>query len=346
MKIQKREAAVDFIRILSMLSVILLHVSSGYINQATALSWEGISLGYMLNQGVRYCVPLFFLLSGLSLELSYRNQSYVSFFAARARKILFPYLLWTVIYYWDRVDYYRLGDFLKDLLIGTAAPHLYFIVALLQLYAIFIPLYSWLGKKPATTLFIAGIISFFVQWAVYLMVFQVYILPIEVRPYILKTFLPWLFFFALGMVLARTMHRWKLFAAKHAGLLLIAATFFAGFYIVDSRSTASHDLSVKPVLFLYVPLVFLCLYGIGDWLCKKELPQKLIHFLSKHSMTIFFSHILILNYLREYGTFEGSVGMLSLYLWVSALSLLFAVIYDTLVGWVKNAGRHFQRIAE
>jgi surface polysaccharide O-acyltransferase-like enzyme len=92
--------------------------------------------------------------------------------------------------------------------------------------------------------------------------------------------------------------------------------------------------------------VFLCLYGIGEWLCKKEPLKKLIHFLSKHSMTIFFSHILILNYLREYGTFEGSVGMLSLYLWVSALSLLFAVIYDTLVGWVKNAGSRIQKGAE
>lgn len=98
---RERVVELDAVRIVSMLSVILLHATSAYLFLETKASLFGLSLAFIINQGVRYCVPLFFLVSGLSLELSYRGQSYGDFLRKRLNKILLPYLFWTSLYYLD-----------------------------------------------------------------------------------------------------------------------------------------------------------------------------------------------------------------------------------------------------
>lgn len=340
MRNKERNATVDFVRIISMLSVILLHATSAYIFVASKLSLGDIPLSYMINQGVRYCVPLFFLLSGLSLELSFREQSYAGFLSARAKKIVLPYLLWTAIYYFDQMNTFVLQDLIRSILLGTAAPHLYFIIALVQLYFVYIPLHRFMDSNPKRLILIAFFVSMSFQWAIYLSVFQVSILPTAIRPYILKTGIPWLFCFVLGMLLARNWSRWKQYACNYRTLLIVATVLFAGLYIVDSHATNSYDLSVKPILFLYVPLVFLCLTGIGEWVEKSVRVSAAVQFLSKHSMTVFFCHILILNHLRDYPVFlSGMRGMLLLCVLVTILSILFALIYDALSMQVRRVMR-------
>ena len=332
MKQTERVVAVDFARIVSMLSVILLHATSGYIFISSKLSLGGIPLGYMINQGVRYCVPLFFVLSGLSLELSFRAESVATYLSNRGKKIVLPYLLWTVVYYLQQMDHFVLHDLLQTIFLGTAAPHLYFIVALVQLYIVYIPLRHWIQSNSYMVLVTAFFISFFCQWAVYLMVFKTYILPIAVRPYILKTWMPWVFYFVLGMFLAKKWSIWAKFARKYSMLWIVLSVLFVGFYIIDSHVTNSYDLSVKPVLFIYVPLIFLCLCGIGEWVSNRQGLSSVVLFLSKHSMTVFFSHVLILNYLRERYHLTGNVGMILLCTLVIVLSILFSLVYD----WVFN----------
>lgn len=73
-KKRERDTAVDFIRVISMLSVIFLHATSTYIFAPSHYFLGGMSLAFFINQGVRYCVPLFFMLSGMSLEVSFRRS--------------------------------------------------------------------------------------------------------------------------------------------------------------------------------------------------------------------------------------------------------------------------------
>jgi hypothetical protein len=57
MNSRERIVTVDFVRTVSMMSVILLHVTSAYIFVFSKFSLGEISLSFIMNQAVRYCVP-------------------------------------------------------------------------------------------------------------------------------------------------------------------------------------------------------------------------------------------------------------------------------------------------
>lgn len=333
---RERVVELDFVRVVSMLSVILLHATSGYLFLETKASVFGLSFAYLMNQGVRYCVPLFFLVSGLSLELSYRGQSYGGFLRKRLNKILLPYLFWTALYYLDGLQEVSLRELMEAFLLGKAAPQLYFIVALLQLYLLYIPLRRALEKRPALSITVAFFVSFFVQWGAYLILFQVYFLPLQLWPYLLGTCFPWLFCFSFGILLAQKRALWMPFVTQYQGVLFSSCLLFAGFYIVDSAATGSYDFSVKPLLFVYVPLVFVTLYALGVHAVKSERFVFVINGITRHSMTVFFCHIFILEYLREHFVLAGTSGMLILCGLTIILSLLLAVLFDFVLETAKK----------
>ena len=59
-----RRPALDFLRVLAMLAVILIHVTSTYIAAESHITFLGMNLALFLNQAARFCVPLFLFLSG------------------------------------------------------------------------------------------------------------------------------------------------------------------------------------------------------------------------------------------------------------------------------------------
>lgn len=333
---RERIVELDVVRVVSMLSVILLHATSAYLFLETKASLFGLSLAFIINQGVRYCVPLFFLVSGLSLELSYRGQSYGDFLRKRLNKILLPYLFWTSLYYLDGLQEFSIGELVEAFLLGAAAPQLYFIVILLQLYLLYIPLHRALEEKPVPTLLIVFFVSFLIQWAAYLLLFQVYFFPLELRPYLLRTCFPCLFSFSLGIFLAQKRAIWIPFVTRNQGILFSFFLIFAVFYIADSAATASYDLSVKPLLFVYVPLAFFTLYALGVHVVKSACFLFAINGIARHSMTVFFCHIFILKYLREHVVLDGTSGMLILCALTMVLSLLFAFLFDLVLEKAKK----------
>ncbi len=331
-----RWIALDFVRVMAMFSVILLHTSSGFVFGESSVTLRGLSLAYLINQAVRYCVPLFFMISGLSLALSAHETSYGGFLRGRAKKIVLPYLFWTLLYFWDQMEAWSPWELIRALLLGTAAPHLYFIVALVQLYLLYFLLRRALNRRPVLTMGLAFLLSLLMQWAVYLMVFQVYLLPGAWRPYLLKTFVPWLFVFVLGMMLAKTRESWRAAALRYRWLLLAGSVAFALWYVFDSFATHSYDLSVKPVLFMYVPLVFFCLLGLGERMAAFSLLRGGIAALSGHSMTIFFCHVFMLNRLRDWLQPEGTSGFLLLSGLTIVLAVLFAFVFDAMLNGIKK----------
>ena len=62
---RQRDGGLDFARVLSMLAVVVIHVSSGFIRAENSRTVFGMNLTFLLNQAVRFSVPLFLLLSGV-----------------------------------------------------------------------------------------------------------------------------------------------------------------------------------------------------------------------------------------------------------------------------------------
>lgn len=83
---------IDFLRLVSMLAVISIHVSSTYLSYETGHLFLGMNLAFLLNQAARFSVPLFLLLSGFSLEQTGRQVPYLTFLRTRSARVLPPYL--------------------------------------------------------------------------------------------------------------------------------------------------------------------------------------------------------------------------------------------------------------
>lgn len=139
----ERNYTLDFLRILSMFMVVLIHVigTTFFDNvNVTSSRWFRLNL---LESGIRWCVPVFVMISG-ALFLDPRKELSVQVIWSKyIRHIATAFLFWSVIYAgMDLVRYPRELDLLHqclDFLICVLlkpADHLWFVYMIVGLYMI------------------------------------------------------------------------------------------------------------------------------------------------------------------------------------------------------------------
>lgn len=100
----KRIKELDFTRVIAMFAVVMIHVTSTYINQDSSFILFDMNLAFILNQVSRFSVPLFIVLSGISLGFSKPIGDPLLFYKKRLVKIGIPYLFWFTAYIVDNSD--------------------------------------------------------------------------------------------------------------------------------------------------------------------------------------------------------------------------------------------------
>ena len=337
----KRRADVDWVRAASMLGVIFLHASSGFVSRPSRFSLLGLTPALLCNQAARFSVPVFFLLSGLGLGLSKREAGLPGFWLLRIRRSVLPYVLWSVFYYLQS-SRFRLSALLSGgglrafgrlLLTGGAASHLWFLPVLLQFYLLYPALKKGMRAHPLPTLLSSLLLSMCCTLVIYVP------LPFPAKwwPGLWRSFPVWLFYFTLGMALTgERLERIAAAARKHAPGLCLLALAAALAYTADARRSGNLD-SIKPQLFLYGPLCFLAI--LASWRWVEQLPGVggLSGFIARHSMTLYFSHIFFLGLLRRIDFFQRNAGtMLLMGAMVAALSALAALLPEGAERWAKR----------
>jgi peptidoglycan/LPS O-acetylase OafA/YrhL len=151
-----RVPALDALRGVAILAVVALHVTFDYLRQAPLPSRVGtVMLALHLLTG--FAVPLFVALSTASLSLGHSGVvrtagDYGAFLAVRARRILPPYLAWSLVMiardHPSALFHPTTVAFL--LLTGGAHYHLYFVPLVCQLYVLW-PLLAPLGRGAASS---------------------------------------------------------------------------------------------------------------------------------------------------------------------------------------------------
>ena len=92
MERKNRMPELDYVRVLAMLGVVTIHVTGAFVYQDSAHTLAGMNLAFLLNQIVRFAVPMFMILSGLSLGFGERRSPGI-FWKTRFFKLLPPYLV-------------------------------------------------------------------------------------------------------------------------------------------------------------------------------------------------------------------------------------------------------------
>jgi len=243
----------------------------------------------LLNQVVRFAVPLFFLISGFVLELNYDyHQNYFSYLKKRLSKILIPYFFWSVIYY-SFIYTQNRDNFIKVLLTGDASYQLYFIPTLLIFYLIF----------PLIHKFKKYIINFPVLTI--LAISQIYLLN---QDYFVKQYnfidpvrisLLTYFVFILGVAAAH----FKDYVSKKIYFLIIPILYLAYYIFEEGKNLYYQTFDIKsfysqwrPSVLIYTIVIFIFLFYIFD---KSEFKSQIAQKLSKLSFLVFFIHVIVLE---------------------------------------------------
>lgn len=292
----KRYFEFDYIRALAAVAVIVIHVTSLYV-----LRYKEV---LVVNQFVRFSVPIFVILSGLLLLISDDGLKGISFFNKRINKIIVPFFVWTIFYVlFANINNFMIGKivfpdlvklFLRGLLYGNGYDHLYFITIMIQCYILYYPLKYLINKWQLGTFFVSGVITLAYQTGVYLMQMSIVKLPWSPLPYY-EFFPTWLFYFVFGMIIAKNIDNVKAYLKKKT--VLLGVTWFVTFVILllDGKFSKVYD-SIRPSIMLYTLGSFFFIYSfLINYKSPTERLSNFIKWFSNQSYVVYLSHLFFMK---------------------------------------------------
>ncbi|MEX2027898.1 MAG: acyltransferase [Candidatus Curtissbacteria bacterium] len=227
----ERDVEIDILKAFAIIGVILIHITSNsFALYPEGPAWYNLVI---LDQVMRFSVPLFVALSGYTLAARYLRSeiSIKDFYLRRASKILPYYLAATAIIYLYLHLVPPWSHHLKDyplwqmILLGKTDYHLYFIPMIFQLYLAFPLIIKAFKKWPIPTIAAAFVVQSLVFVITNLSAKQIISLPFawgDQQQYLLS--LTWMFYFVLGISLANlsNLPTAKLNLIKILGVVLAA----------------------------------------------------------------------------------------------------------------------------
>lgn len=133
-----RDLRYDFVRVISMILIVCIHVPANLLYRYKYVSIIDWNIANFIDSYSRMAIDIFIMLSG-ALLLS-KSESIANFYSKRVKKIIIPFIFWTVFYtFWER--YYRDGNTsIKSTLVNAintpVYSHLWFLYAIIILYLI------------------------------------------------------------------------------------------------------------------------------------------------------------------------------------------------------------------
>ncbi|MCZ8094201.1 MAG: acyltransferase family protein [Acidovorax sp.] len=131
----------DVARVAAIMAVVLLHVSAILVVE-TPLGSAAWWIGNFYDSLVRWCVPVFVMISGALLLDACKVEDLWRFYRKRAARILLPLLFWSTFYIlWNHRSAWtqmRTADVLQSVARGWPHYHLWFLYMLFCLY-LFVP---------------------------------------------------------------------------------------------------------------------------------------------------------------------------------------------------------------
>lgn len=136
----KQIAWLNSSRALAIFAVVTLHVSAILLSEKNTASLEWWA-GNLINSSVRWCVPVFIMISGALLLEDNQAAKITAFYKNRLKKIMVPLIFWSIFFIvWSllklnikegNISNYNI---LSRLITGTPYYHMWFIYMILPLY--------------------------------------------------------------------------------------------------------------------------------------------------------------------------------------------------------------------
>ncbi|AMP36149.1 acyltransferase [Ralstonia solanacearum] len=161
-------AWLDAARVISIFAVVFLHISASVVTEAdfgSSTWWHG----NVYDSLVRWCVPVFVMVSGALLLDERRVEDTISFYKRRVGRILLPLIFWTIAFiFWNAIKArfsgaeFGLTHAVKSVASGKPHYHMWFLFMIVGLY-LFTPLIRTLVRhsKRGELWFFVAVMFFF-----------------------------------------------------------------------------------------------------------------------------------------------------------------------------------------
>jgi surface polysaccharide O-acyltransferase-like enzyme len=286
-----RVKSIDVIRTIAILAVVVVHTTTRVL-ETSRYNLVGFPVSIFLNQIARFAVPVFFLISGFVLEISWNDRlNYFQFIKKRLGKIFIPFVFWSAIYYLFIYNQNH-ENFIQVLLKGDASYQLYFIPTLCIFYLAFPILhkiYNFISNKFVMLLLLIS--------EIYLLYHDYFISTFRYPDPIHVAVLTY-FFFIIGIIAARNKDKIIEFVRKWK-YIIFSGTLASGLYVFwegRSRFLATNNYfnfysQWRPSVLLYSIFIALTLFYIFERKFKSNFFERL----SKLSFFVFFVHVAVLE---------------------------------------------------
>lgn len=356
-----RLPAIEYIRGISMMGVIGIHIGSQYLANPSA----NMHLIALFEIATRFSVPIFFFISafGLFYNLNLNEPfNYRQFLTKRFKTVLVPYLVWSIFYLWHDGILYGVGfpsplSLLEILFFGNAKYQLYFLVILLWFYLL-MPLWIAIVKNATKTLLLA-LLAFqfaFDYWSSFSVPFNMFIYALPdssfLKPFLMYRLNYWvlhyIFIFVLGGYLAVHINSFMLFMKKQRPVIspffLISLLSLLGYYykliyadgytLLEAINTA-HQLSPAGICYTIAASIFF--FTIFTYNNFPDRLKNYLHILGFHSYFAYLVHPLVITYLSMLliGTNHLMTAPISILFYI--VTLLLSVLIAALCRQIGNS---------
>lgn len=292
------------LRFLATVSVILLHVSGQILIQYGTVSNFVWWVGNFYDSAVRFCVPVFVMLTGaLLLPKTYELNDFLK---KRFLRIILPFLFWSLVYilfnYYVKLPQNHQMAPLEtvtwglDLLRSGSSPHLWYIYMIIGIYLITPIISKWVQNCKENE-----ILYFLIIWLFALImnqpIFERYITDVD-----FSYFSDFIGYLVLGYYLSVKTFRYSKRTIAITSILMVfigvVVTMMGTYYLTNI------DGKFNQYFYGYMTLNTL-LVSMGVFVFFKNgntsTSSKIIDFISKYSYGIYLVHVLVLFYLSKYG---------------------------------------------
>ena len=303
----KRDSSLDLLKTISMLLVIVIHLSNYYCRNAIDILSTNFIFSVVYDGLARICVPLFFMISGVViLNGKYDGRKYI----ARIVKFILVLAFWSIVYYlWDafymHYEYNLVSDFFNIFFIPMKI-HLWFMYPIIGLYIIAPFIQKMVNNldKKLENLFIFLWMGF--SGGVYVLILILEELDVVAKvvyplPMLQETY--WMGYFITGYILYKRIQPIKGERKYNKILVLsfiISMTLTIGATIKYSISEGEffQDYYAYRSLFIIVSsLSFFCYVIINSDRILKKPVEKAAKILVTYSFGVYLSHLMFYNIL-------------------------------------------------
>lgn len=354
---KQRISYLDLLRGISILAVVVIHVTSypvAFLSTESAV----YPLYFIVNAGSNFAVPVFLFLSALVLFYQYDDgtkKNWFVFYWKRLKRIIAPYLLWSVFYtvyvsYVQKVSFSEaFTKFIKGLPVGGSYDHLYFMIIIAQFYLLF-PLFILLFKLK----FVRSHILLFgaaFQVLIYLLNYYYFHLPK------IGTFVgSYLMYFFLGAYFAEFIKDAKNNETPKLNWALTIITLLSGaIYIFQKWLQMTNPHWIQQPFLSYIN--FITNYVFCSLCCaflllfvrileRRPMTKKIISSLGACSFGIYFIHPFFLSLWRHYIMTSGPItyhllvwtgGVIAIFLsWLFTITIIHTPLGVYIVGESKS----------